>query len=82
MSFHRYDGASHGFFYHHTPMYRPEAAMDGGEKVFGFFGRHMSSGRYDASLASTLRSAAMRASWTREVMPSFQKMWRRWNATV
>ena len=27
-------------------------------------------------------SAAMRASWTREVMPSFQKMWRRWKATV
>src|ERR1700722_683037 len=27
-------------------------------------------------------SAAMRASWTREVMSSFQKMWRRWNATV
>jgi carboxymethylenebutenolidase len=41
--FHRYDGASHGFFYYHTPMYRPEAAMDGWEKVFEFFGRHLSS---------------------------------------
>ena len=36
--------------------------------------------RYDASSVSC--SAAIRASWTREVMPSFQKMWRRWNATV
>ena len=39
--FHRYDGAGHGFFYYHTPMYRPEQAMDGWEKVFGFFGRHL-----------------------------------------
>jgi carboxymethylenebutenolidase len=41
--FHRYDGASHGFFYYHTPMYRPEQAMDGWEKVFGFFSRHLGS---------------------------------------
>ena len=41
--FHRYDGASHGFFYYHTPMYRPEAAMDGWAKIFTFFGRHLSS---------------------------------------
>ena len=36
--FHRYDGATHGFFYYQAPMYRPEAAMDGWEKVFAFFG--------------------------------------------
>jgi carboxymethylenebutenolidase len=41
--FYRYDGAGHGFFYYHTPMYRPEAAMDGWGKVFGFFGRHLKS---------------------------------------
>jgi carboxymethylenebutenolidase len=41
--FHRYDGATHGFFYYHTPMYRPESAMDGWEKVFSFFGRHLAS---------------------------------------
>ena len=35
--FHRYDGASHGFFYYHTPMYRPEATMDGWAKIFTFF---------------------------------------------
>ncbi len=40
--FYRYDGAGHGFFYYHTPMYRPEQAMDGWEKVFGFFSRHLS----------------------------------------
>jgi len=39
--FHRYDGAGHGFFYYHTPMYRPEAAMDGWAKIFSFFGRHL-----------------------------------------
>ena len=36
--FHRYDGASHGFFYYFAPMYRPEATMDGWEKIFAFFG--------------------------------------------
>src|SRR5487761_244085 len=39
--FYRYDGAGHGFFYYHAPMYRPEAAMDGWEKIFSFFGRHL-----------------------------------------
>jgi carboxymethylenebutenolidase len=39
--FYRYDGAGHGFFYYHAPMYRPEAAMDGWAKIFTFFGRHL-----------------------------------------
>ena len=39
--FHRYDGAGHGFFYYHTPMYRPEAAMDGWAKIFTFFGTRL-----------------------------------------
>jgi carboxymethylenebutenolidase len=39
--FYRYDGAGHGFFYYHTPMYRPEQAMDAWDKVFSFFGRHL-----------------------------------------
>jgi len=42
--FHRYDGASHGFFYYQAPMYRPEQAMDGWGKVFGFFGEHLAAG--------------------------------------
>jgi carboxymethylenebutenolidase len=41
--FYRYDGASHAFFYYQTPMYRPEQAMDGWDKVFGFFSRHLST---------------------------------------
>jgi carboxymethylenebutenolidase len=41
--FYRYDGASHGFFYYQAPMYRPEQAMDGWDKVFGFFSRHLSA---------------------------------------
>jgi carboxymethylenebutenolidase len=41
--FHRYDGAGHGFTYYQAPMYRPEQAMDAWEKVFGFFGRHLSA---------------------------------------
>lgn len=39
--FHRYDGAGHGFFYYHTPLYRPEQAMDGWGKVFDFFSRKL-----------------------------------------
>ncbi|MGC8513232.1 MAG: dienelactone hydrolase family protein [Acidimicrobiales bacterium] len=39
--FHRYDGAGHGFFYYHTPMYRQEQAMDGWAKVLDFFGRKL-----------------------------------------
>ena len=34
--FHRYDGAGHGFTYYHTPMYRPEQAMDAWNKIFSF----------------------------------------------
>ncbi len=41
--FHRYDGAGHGFFYYHTPMYRQEQAMDAWGKVFAFFGSHLKS---------------------------------------
>jgi carboxymethylenebutenolidase len=40
--FHRYDGASHGFFYYQAPAYRPEAAMDGWARIFTFFGDHLS----------------------------------------
>jgi carboxymethylenebutenolidase len=39
--FHRYDGAGHGFFYWHRPIYRPEQAMDGWSKLFAFFGKHL-----------------------------------------
>jgi carboxymethylenebutenolidase len=39
--FHRYDGAGHGFFYYHWPLYRPEQAMDGWAKVFAFFEKHL-----------------------------------------
>ena len=41
--FHRYDGAGHGFFYYHTPLYRQEQAMDAWEKVFAFFEAHLKS---------------------------------------
>jgi len=40
-SFHRYDGAGHGFWYYHTEMYRPEQAMDSWNKVFEFFKQHL-----------------------------------------
>ena len=39
--FHRYDGAGHGFFYWHRPLYRPEQAMDGWNKIWAFFGKHL-----------------------------------------
>ncbi|MBN9494074.1 dienelactone hydrolase family protein, partial [bacterium] len=40
--FHRYDDAGHGFFYHHSPMYRQAHAVDGWEKIWDFFGRYLS----------------------------------------
>ena len=36
-TFHRYEGAGHGFWYYHTERYRPVQAMDAWEKAFGFF---------------------------------------------
>ena len=41
--FYRYDGAGHGIFYWHRPLYRPEQAMDGWSKVFAFFGKHLAN---------------------------------------
>ena len=39
--FHMYPDAGHGFFYYNRPMYRQEQAVDGWEKVFAFFGKHL-----------------------------------------
>ena len=39
--FHMYDGAGHGFFYYDRPMYRLEQALDGWQKVFAFFDKHL-----------------------------------------
>ena len=39
--FHRYDGAGHGIWYYHTPMYRPEAAMDSWNKTLDFFDHYL-----------------------------------------
>jgi carboxymethylenebutenolidase len=41
--FHRYDGAGHGFFYWHRPLYRPEQCMDGWEKIWAFYGKHLAA---------------------------------------
>jgi carboxymethylenebutenolidase len=37
--FHTYEGAGHAFFAVDRPSYRPEAAVDGWNKIFDFFGR-------------------------------------------
>jgi carboxymethylenebutenolidase len=39
--FYRYDDAGHGIWYYHTPMYRPQQAMDSWEKTFDFFEEHL-----------------------------------------
>ena len=36
-----YHGAGHGFFYWHRPLYRPEQAMDGWDKIWAFFGKYL-----------------------------------------
>ena len=42
-TFYSYEGAGHAFFSTNRPSYRPEAANDGWEKIFEFFGRHLSA---------------------------------------
>jgi carboxymethylenebutenolidase len=39
--FHFYENAGHSFFWVDRPSYRPEAAVDGWNKVFDFFGRYL-----------------------------------------
>jgi carboxymethylenebutenolidase len=39
--FHRYDGAGHAFFNTARDAYRPDAAKDGWERIFDFFGRNL-----------------------------------------
>ena len=39
--FHRYDGAGHGFFYWHRPLYRPEQTMDAWNKIWAFYGKYL-----------------------------------------
>jgi carboxymethylenebutenolidase len=41
--FHRYDGCGHAFFNTWRVSYRPEQALDGWQKVFGFFQRYLAA---------------------------------------
>jgi carboxymethylenebutenolidase len=41
--FHTYEGAGHGFFSTDRVMYRPEAAKDGWERIWQWFGRHLAA---------------------------------------
>ncbi len=41
--FHTYDGAGHAFFSVNRPAYRPEAANDGWQKIWDFYGRYLAS---------------------------------------
>jgi len=40
--FYSYEGAGHTFFSVNRPAYRPEAATDGWQKIFAFFGKYLS----------------------------------------
>ena len=41
--FHTYDDAGHAFFATDRPSYRPMAAKDGWQRIWAFFGRHLSA---------------------------------------
>ena len=41
--FHSYEGAGHAFFSVDRPAYRPEAATDGWNRIWDFFGRYLSA---------------------------------------
>ncbi len=43
VEFHSYEGAGHAFFNTDRPSYRAEAAQDGWERIWAFFGRHLSA---------------------------------------
>jgi carboxymethylenebutenolidase len=40
--FHSYEGAGHAFFSVNRPAYRPEAAVDGWNRIFSWFNRYLS----------------------------------------
>ena len=42
--FHTYEGAGHAFFATDRPSYRPEAAAEGWQRIWEFFGRNLSNG--------------------------------------
>jgi carboxymethylenebutenolidase len=39
--FHSYEGAGHAFFTVNRPAYRPEAAMDGWQRIWNWFGSYL-----------------------------------------
>jgi carboxymethylenebutenolidase len=41
--FHSYQDAGHAFFCTDRPSYRPEAAKDGWQRIWEFFGRYLAS---------------------------------------
>jgi carboxymethylenebutenolidase len=41
--FHTYENAGHAFFAVSRPAYRPEAATDGWQKIWDFYGRYLAS---------------------------------------
>ena len=41
--FHRYDDAGHAFFSVERTAYRPEAAVDGWQRIFEFYGKHLAA---------------------------------------
>jgi carboxymethylenebutenolidase len=41
--FHSHEGAGHGFFAADRSSYRPEAARQGWERIWGFFGKHLAN---------------------------------------
>ena len=41
--FHSYEGAGHAFFSVNRPAYRVEAANDGWQRIFAFYGKYLSA---------------------------------------
>jgi carboxymethylenebutenolidase len=41
--FHIFDGAGHAFFAPDRPSYRPDAATEGWQRIWAFFGRHLTT---------------------------------------
>ena len=59
--FHTYEGAGHAFFATDRPSYRPEAANDGWERIWDFFGRYLAPARSEGAAVCTYQTENSRS---------------------
>ena len=75
--FHSYEGAGHAFFSTDRPSYRVEAANDGWQRIWAFFGRYLGHRGLKDSPMCTYETRESRASWIgqgpRRLVPDLER---------